>query len=631
MDLNKTATHRSPTRLWQVPAALFLISFSVGAAAPPEGKPADAISPDQPAAESSPNASGSTESVGIDYQVVFEGSMSGKLGALLKESSLLLTMADRRPATVAALERRAAGDIKRLEAVLRSDGYYDGEVDYRIDARKEPVQVTVIVSRGDPYRLESFDIVYEGENSYEDLPRNPRELGVQLNRRVRAADIVAAENRMESILWERGYPFGEVADRRHVVDRLTHMMRVSMTVDPGPKAGFGPLTIEGSEKVRASYIRRLCPWEPGQEYDRRLLDEYRQSLLDTFLFASVALSTADELDASGDVPINLQVTERALRTVGAGLSWGTDEGWEGNAFWEHRNLFGEDEDLRVETRIGELEQSLTTLFSKPRFIRTDQTLLAGVRVLREETDAYRETNLGSGVALERELNELWTGKLGLTLELSDITENQDDRTLWMFGVPASLVRDSRDDELNPTRGTRLAVGMAPILTAGDERIVFLITEVGASAYKSVQRDDRIVLAARTRVGSILGQSRADIPASKRFYAGGGGSIRGYQYQRVGPLDDQNDPIGGRSVFEVSGEVRFRLTERIGLVPFVDGGTVFTNPDFTTEEDATIRWSAGLGGRYYTAIGPVRLDIAFPINKRKVDDTFQFYISIGQAF
>jgi len=557
--------------------------------------------------------------------------MSGKLGALLRESSLLLVMADHRPATVAALERRAAGDIKRLEAVLRSDGYYDGDVDYRIDAQTQPVQVTVIVSRGDPYRLESFDITYVDDKDYEDLPRGPMELGVQLNRRVRAPDIVAAENRMESILWERGYPFGEVVDRRHVVDRLTHMMRVTMTVDPGPKSGFGPLTIEGLEEVRASYVRRLCPWEPGQQYDRRLLDEYRQSLLDTFLFGSVALSTADTLDASGDVPINLQLAERALRTVGAGLSWGTDEGWEGNAFWEHRNLFGEDEDLRVETRLGEIEQSLSALFSKPRFIRTDQTLLAGVRLLREETDAYKETNLGAGVALERELNELWTGKLGLTLELSDITENEDDRTLWMFGVPASLVRDSRDDELNPTRGTRLALGTAPILTAGDERIAFLITDVGASVYKSVQRDDRIILAARTRVGSILGQSRADIPASKRFYAGGGGSIRGYQYQRVGPLDDQNDPIGGRSVFEISGEVRFRLTEQIGLVPFVDGGTVFTNPDFTTEEDATIRWSAGLGGRYYTAIGPVRLDIAFPINKRKVDDSFQFYISIGQAF
>jgi translocation and assembly module TamA len=613
-----------------VPGALILILKAAGAAAAPESQPA-VVAPGTPVTAPSSAAPDTGTTGGVDYRVVFEGSMSGKLGDLLEESSLLLTLADRRPATITALERRAAGDIKRLEAVLNSDGYYDGEVDYRVDASTDPVTVTVIVLRGDPYRLESFDILYVDGQSYEDLPTEPRELGVQLNRRVRAPDIVAAENRMESILWERGYPFGTVIYRRHVVDRLTHVMRITMTVDPGPKAGFGPLTIEGLHDVRQSYVRRICPWEPGQQYDRRLLDEYRQSLLDTLLFGSVALSTADDLDTSGNVSIGLQLTERPLRTVGAGLSWGTDEGWEGNAFWEHRNLFGEDEDLRVETRIGEIEQSLSTLFSKPRFRRTDQTLLAGVRVLREETDAYRETNLGAGVALERELNDLWDGKLGLTLELSDITENEDDRTLWLFGVPGSLVRDSRDDEMSPTRGTRLALGMVPFLTAGDEQIAFVITELGASVYKSMRRDDRIVLAGRTRVGSILGQSRSEIPASKRFYAGGGGSIRGYQYQKVGPLDDQNDPIGGRSVFEVSGEARFRLTEQIGLVPFVDGGTVFTNPDFTTDEDATIRWSAGLGGRYFTAIGPIRLDIAFPINKRKVDDTFQFYISIGQAF
>ncbi len=614
-----------------LPGALVLILISVGAAATTNEQSEVLVPVSSDPAQPSQETPEAGDTVGVDYEVEFEGSMSGKLGDLIVESSLLVTLVHKKPATVSALERRAVGDVKRLEAVLKSDGYYDGNVDYRIDATADPVIVTLTVARGDPYRLESFDIVYVDERHDDDLPVSPQELGVQLGRRVRAPDVVASEARMESILWERGYPFGTVQDRLHVVDRITHMMRITMTVDSGPKAGFGPLIIEGLEDVRESYIRRLCPWEPGQQYDRRLLDEYRQNLLDTFLFGSVALSTATGLDGAGDVPISLRLAERPFRTVGAGLSWSTDEGFEVNAFWEHRNVFREDEDLRVETRVGKIEQSLATLFSKPRFRRNDQTLLAGVRVLRENTDAYKETSLGSGVALQRELDELWDGKLGLTLELSDITENQEDRTLWILGMPASLVRDSRDDDMDPTRGTRLALGAAPILTAGDERNAFVITDVAASAYKSLRRDDRVIVAARTRVGSIFGESRAEVPASKRFYAGGGGSIRGYQFQKVGPLDDQNDPIGGRSVFEVSGELRWRITERIGLVPFVDGGTVFTNPDFTTDEDATIRWAAGLGGRYYTAIGPVRLDVAFPINGRKVDDTFQFYISIGQAF
>ena len=138
-----------------------------------------------------------------------------------------------------------------------------------------------------------------------------------------------------------------------------------------------------------------------------------------------------------------------------------------------------------------------------------------------------------------------------------------------------------------------------------------------------------MLSARTRIGSIIGQETDELPANKRFYSGGGGSVRGYEFQSIGPEDDKGDPTGGRSVLEVSGEVRLRVTEDIGLVPFIDGGTVSEQPfpDF----DERFLWAGGLGLRYFTGIGPLRLDVAFPINGRDSDDIFQFYISLGQAF
>ncbi len=591
----------------------------------------DAARPDSRAESQLQSAGQAGSEGGIDYRVVFEGATSGRLGDLFEQSSLLVTLGDRKPATVAALERRAVGDLRRLSAVLHSDGYFDGVVDYRIDTETDPVTVTLVISRGDPYLLESFDISYVGDGDFGRLPEDASEIGIELGRRARAPDIADAEKRMERVLWERGYPFGRTVERQHVLDRAARRMRVAMTVEPGPAAGFGELSIGGVERVRENYIRRIQPWQGGQLYDRRLVDQYRQDLIDTTLFASVSIVTADALDENGNVPIRLAVEEREQRTIGGGLSWGTDEGFLLSAFWEHRNLLREDENLRVETRLGEIEQSVTTLFSKPRFIRNDQSLLARAWVKREDTDAYTETNMSIGAGLERELNETWDARGGITLELSDITENRESRRLWILGFPAAVVRDGRDDEMDPTRGTRLWIGAAPYLTEGDENHMFVGTEVNASAYKSVHRDDRIVLAGRVRAGSILGESRAEIPASKRFYAGGGGSIRGYQYQKVGPLDEENDPIGGRSVLEASAEVRFRLTETIGIVPFVDAGTVFTNPEFTSEGDDTIRWAAGIGGRYFTIIGPVRLDVAFPLNKRDVDDDFQFYVSIGQAF
>jgi len=174
------------------------------------------------------------------------------------------------------------------------------------------------------------------------------------------------------------------------------------------------------------------------------------------------------------------------------------------------------------------------------------------------------------------------------------------------------------------------VSLTPYQVFGDDSFPFVKASIGSSAYYAIDPDARFVLAGRGRFGTLLGADTQQVPAGKRFYAGGGGSIRGYEFQSVGPLDNENDPLGGRSLLEVSAELRIRVTETIGVVPFIDGGTAFDSalPDF----GETLRWAGGLGLRYFTAIGPVRLDVAVPINKREnVDDDFQFYVSLGQAF
>jgi translocation and assembly module TamA len=583
------------------------------------------------------DAAGSVEDeqlpAGIDYRVEFEGSLlGGRQGELLRASSQLLSLADRPPASVSALARRVEGDLRRLTAVLRSEGYYDGEVDYRLDEEGSPVVVTLVIQRGDPYLIQDYDIVYTGDLDPSGLPTDPAELGVELGRRARASLIVAAEGELLALLAQRGHPLAEIESARHEIDREARALRSRVTVSPGPAVGFGPLTVAGLVDVDEAYVQRIPTFDTGQLFDRRLIDDFRQDLLDTRLFSAVAIEPADRPDRDGNLPLTITLAERDFRTVGGGLSWGTDEGWELTAFWEHRNFFHQNERVRAETRLGKIEKSLNLFFAKPRFRRRDQTLLADGRLKRIETEAYKETNITGAIGLERELGPLWDGKLGVTGELTDITENEDDTSLLLFGLPASLIRDSRDDDLDPTRGTRLAFAVTPYVTTGDNEFVFFVTDVAGSTYLSLHREDKVVLAGRTRVGSIMGESRAEIPAPKRFYAGGGGSIRGYQFQKVGPLDDENDPIGGRSLLEVSLELRLRLTESLGVVPFVDGGTVFTEPDFSSDEDDTLRWAAGLGFRYFTLIGPLRLDFAVPLNKRdRIDDDFQFYVSIGQAF
>ena len=205
----------------------------------------------------------------------------------------------------------------------------------------------------------------------------------------------------------------------------------------------------------------------------------------------------------------------------------------------------------------------------------------------------------------------------------------DGREVLLFGLPVTLSRDATDSLLDPTRGHRLGFTVTPYFGTVERDVAFLAATAGGSAYLALDDAARYVLAGRGRVGSIVGAKLFEVPANKRFYAGGGGSVRGYEFQTAGPLDEDDDPIGGRSLVELSAEMRIKVTENIGVVPFFDAGTVFESsfPDALDE----LFYAAGIGGRYYTGFGPIRLDVAFPLNKRERDDWFQFYVSIGQAF
>ena len=220
-------------------------------------------------------------------------------------------------------------------------------------------------------------------------------------------------------------------------------------------------------------------------------------------------------------------------------------------------------------------------------------------------------------------------RLGLAYRYASIEEQDEpDQTYGLLSVPAKLDWDFSNDLLDPTRGGRLHLMTAPTWDTLGVGRSFLKSRLDHSRYLPIT--DNLVLALRGALGSIVGTGRDDLPADERFYAGGGGSVRGIAYQTAGELDDDDDPLGGASLIELSAELRYRFTENLGAVLFIDGGAAFDNayPDF----DEPLRWGVGPGLRYFTPIGPLRLDIGVPLNARDgVDDAFQFYISIGQAF
>jgi len=565
----------------------------------------------------------------LDYDVALSGVTDTALRDLLNATSRLQSLKDNPPFTVAGLEQRIDDDRPRLDEALRSEGYYDARVDIAVDAGRQPATVRIAVEPGPVYRLAAYDVRYVGATAAGDLPRDPAVLGLAIGAPARAAAIVAAEETLFRELANRGHPFAQRRDRRLVVDHNKRTMTATIEVDPGPAARLGPARFEGAENVEGGYLQRLVPWRAGDRFDRRRLDELATRLRATALFQSAQVEPAGAPGPDGTVPVTVRLREAPPRSFGGGLAYSTSEGIAATAFWEHRNLLGRQEKLRFEAEAGQQVQRLSGALTAPNVGRYGQDVHASQVIDNQDTDAFEGLLATTQAGVERTFGRRLKGSVYGLFEYSSITDEEGERDFALLGLPLAVTWDARDDILDPTRGVRVRAETTPFVGILFEDAMFLRTELSASTYWAPFGGNAVVLAGRARLGSIAGDATGDIPANRRFYAGGGGSLRGFAYQKAGPLDADGDPLGGRSVVEVGAEARFRVFGDFGIVPFIEGGNVYDSslPEF----GGRYLWSAGLGLRYFTPIGPVRLDVAVPLNPRDEDDSFQFYVSLGQAF
>lgn len=553
------------------------------------------------------------------------------LGRLLHEVSDLVRLQKSPPSSLAGLDRRASNDIESFSIALRSEGYYGYSLRYDIDDNVDPVAVTVTVDPGPVYELESYEVIFTG--SQPPPPPDTAELaslGIRIGMRAQAPFITGAQTRLMTRLAERGRPLAIVEDSKIIVDHATQTMRVTLTVDPGPPARFGAVQYDGLTDVEQAYLERLIPWTAGEAYDQRLVNDYRRRVTETELFDSVVIDHAAALTADGTLPMTVALVESKHRTIGGGLTWSTDIGPGVSIFWVHRNSFGQGESTRIDLDVSKPLQRLNALLRVPAFRRIDQALVFQATALHQNDDAFNQRSLRFYGGFEWFQTETWTLTAGGETEFADIKEAPSGNgQFMMFGVPFGARYDGTDNLLDPTRGSRFSTLIGPTLVTGSSTLVYLGTDTAASTYYSPFEGDRLILAVRGRIGSILGAGPDSLPASRRFYAGGGGSIRGFESRSVGPLAPNGDPLGGTSVWEASFETRIRVSDSFGIVPFIDLGNVGRDPWPPFGEMPRI--GAGLGFRYYTGIGPIRLDVAVPLNPRRTDNAFEIYLSIGQAF
>ncbi|HEV2082505.1 MAG TPA: autotransporter assembly complex family protein [Brevundimonas sp.] len=536
--------------------------------------------------------------------------------------------------------RRARSAAENATALLRSEGYYQATVQDDVEGEETPVAVVVVVL-GPRFLLATPTVTWTDEVPSPEIDQAARgELDLTAGEPGRAIDVIGAEGRLVAALSRRGHADARATPRRVVVDHATQTVEPEYRIDAGPLVRLNGVRLETRGRTNPDWVDYLRPWEEGDVYDAEQVAELERRLLETGVYdgVGVALAPAEQVTANGHRPVIVTLTDRPRRILEVGATISTGEGAGIDAIWTHHNRFGRADTLRYQARIANIDSRIGADLSLPHWRRPGRTLTLSGAVVNEDTDAYVRTALTASADLRQRIGRTSYFTYGVGLDAGQYQENRFDpltqlpvsfdRDLVILTARGSAYTDASNDPLDPTRGWRLFVSAQPTAVAGEDTVLFVRAEAQVSAYLPIQDDARTVLAGRVRLGSILGGDELTVPSDRLFYSGGGGSVRGYSYQGVGPRLPDNTPRGGISLFETSIEARHKLRGALGAAVFVDAGAVGFEeyPDF-----GDLRFGAGVGVRYDLPFGPIRADIAFPLDKRDGDADFQIYVSIGQAF
>lgn len=569
----------------------------------------------------------------VSYTVQYLGIDDSSVVKTLRSTTQLSTLKKRPPDSINAVRYRAESDIPEILKVLHAYGYYEASVSIQVEEGFEQVLVLVKIDPGPVYKIESFDIqMYEMAPGQETkcAPFKLKTLGITLGRPMRAVKEVNAELKILELLSQCGYPLASIAKREIIADGETKTVSIKIEVKAGPFSRFGALAIEGNKRVRPLFFQEKLEWKQGESYNSILVQDTQQALIDSGLFSSVIITHGDTLSDKGELPMHIEVAESKHRSINIGVSYQTYYGPGITLGWENRNIAGLGQKLSLQGDVTKRSHTGLATYIFPNFGRIGQDYVWQAQAMHENITPYSERTYNLTNRIERRIGKKIRVSIGGKAERLLVTSSAQNGEYWLLELPLYFAWSGANSLLNPTKGIAFEYTGVPTFNINTAKDIYFSNVFAVSHYLPVNRSHAFVIAQKVTVGSIFSKDEHLIPLSKRFFGGSEEDLRGYAYQTVSPIADHHKPYGGSSEFFYTLETRFRVSKSVGLVPFFDMGNVYANilPSFKGQ------WlkSVGIGVRYFSFMGPFRLDVGFPLEKRKdLDKNYRILVSIGQTF
>ena len=513
---------------------------------------------------------------------------------------------------------------EKVQKALEPFGYYEAQVSSAQEKGEEGQEfLRVKVIPGSPIRVASMIVRISGPGE-----TNPDLKQLVAAFPVKAGDVLnqpkyeKAKEELRTKALNQGYLGSEYASHVIRVDRGEHKAEIELILQTGSQYLFGEVIWEGTQLYPVSYLERFLDFKPGQPYSYSKIYQTQLNLINSDRFSSVNIRADKEEAHEGRVPVRIHIEPSAPKRLRPGVGYSTDYGAQVSLHYQDVNAFKRGHEFNADATVAQRRQAISSYYSIPGSGHVDNRTNLKVGLQRELLKPYDNLLFTTEVEQARSFGYGTVGSAYLQFREERFSEAgvEGSSNLFMPGLRFSQRRV--DDLIRPGKGFRYALetrGSTQALGAETNFLQFL-----GNADFLIPLGAGFSLIPRSQVGVTWQKDPlTDLPPSLRFYAGGDRSVRGYTYQSLGPKDSSGNVIGGKNLWVGSLELEYAITRKWSVAGFYDVGNAFNNLD-----NLQLAQGAGLGFRYYTPAGPVRVDLARQINVEHPG--FQLHISIGFA-